>query len=62
MGSCELRKAFERLLSRSVRLACGKGRPRFELVDERRGSSFWKPALIVAAAAREELEAWREGE
>ena len=57
MGSYEPRKAFERLLSRSLRLICGEGRPRFELVDERRDSSFWKPALIVAAAAREELEA-----
>ena len=59
-GSYELKKALERL--RSLCPTCGEGRPRFEVTEERRESSCWMPALMVAAAARDEDEALGEGE
>lgn len=38
------------------------GRFRFEVLEERRESSFWMPALMVADAARESEDERGEGE
>ena len=46
---------------RSVRPTWGEVLLRFELVDERRESCCWMPALMVAAAAREKDEERGEG-
>lgn len=49
-------------LRRSIRPTVTDGRLRFELDEDRRESSFWMPAFIVAEAAREREDERGDGE